>query len=326
MGEINQGHSQHNMIKDKLNTAANEIIQNALSNKEPNKDDIFLGISGAEFDVDEYDFGNGIYLKKTYAFIFAPYLAAFKKPLEKGDPSPGPWKTVSGGQSRYITYELYIPLEFEKSEWFDRLNTAWWILSLLRLKASTLLIAPVSSNYSFSLIGELDLNANFLTIEFNNTQLPIKADLNKTITISDLDWVKQYWQSSGMLFRNEENFADAYKAADHSIHEKYSSLAMVTIWGALERLFADFKQELNYRVALNIATYLEDVGEKRLELFKSIKKLYTARSKAAHGSANEDYQEYTDSYLLLKNALIKMIEKNKVPSQADIERLIMCDR
>src|ERR1019366_3599228 len=218
------------VTKDNQAAEVNEILNTAFEKKEPNKDDIYLGLSGANFDVDYFDFGNGIYLKKTYAFVFAPYLVAFKKPLEPGGPSPGPWKTVSGGQSRYIYYELHIPIEFDKDEWFDRINTAWWIMSLLRLKGFSFLIGPVISNYSFSDIGELDLNANFITVEFNNQQLPHKDDLKKNITIAELNWVKENWYSSGMLFRNNETYSDSYRAIDRCIHENRPSLALVTIW------------------------------------------------------------------------------------------------
>lgn len=311
------------ITEDNHRTEVNEMLNTVFEKKEPNKDEIYLGLSGAHFEVDEFDFGNGIYLRKTYAFVFAPYLVAFKKPLKPGDPSPGPWKTVSGGQSKYIYYELHIPIEFDLSEWFDRLNTAWWLLSLLRLKGSTFLMGPVISNYSFSAIGELDLNANFLTVEFNNDQLPIDDDIKKVITLDDLNWVKSFWQSSGMLLKNNENFSDAYRAIDRCIHENRPSLAMVTIWGALERLFADFKQELNYRVSLNIASFLEPIGDTRHILFKQVKKLYESRSKAAHGRANEDYNDYKNSYSLLKRSIIKMIEENHVPTVADIENLIL---
>ncbi len=304
-------------------TEVSKILNTVFEKKEPNKDEIYLGLSGVEFEADYFDFGHGIHLKKTYAFVFAPYLVAFKKPLGPGEPSPGPWKVVSGGQSRYINYELYVPVEFEMSTWFDRVNTAWWILSLLRLKGSSLLIGSVISNYSFTSIGKFDLNANFITVEFNNDQMPIDSDVKKVISISDLNWVKDYWYSAGMLFRDNENFSNAYRAIDRSVHESRPSLSLVTIWGALERLFADFKQELNYRVSLNVSSFLEPIGDGRQSLFKRVKKLYESRSKAAHGRANEDYHDYKESYILLKRSLMKMIEQNHVPTMTDIEDIIL---
>jgi HD superfamily phosphodiesterase len=84
--------------------------------------------------------------------------------------------------------------------------------------------------------------------------------------------------------------------------------------------------ELNYRVSLNIASYLENIGNDRQLLFKKVKKLYESRSKAAHGRANEDYNDYNESYALLKRAIVKIIEENHVPTMADIEQIILCDK
>lgn len=176
------------------------------------------------------------------------------------------------------------------------------------------------------MIGELDLIPNFYTIEFNNRKIPIDTDINRTISVNDLDWIKNHWQKAGSLMRNHENFNDAFRSLDRALHEERPSLAMVTIWGALERLFADFKAELNYRVALNIASFLEPSGPNRIQLFKKVKKLYNARSQSAHGRPTEDYKEFKDSYLLLRDSIIKIIEDNHVPNPDDLENMIMNDK
>jgi len=58
--------------------------------------------------------------------------------------------------------------------------------------------------------------------------------------------------------------------------------ALLTAWGALEELFAPSRAELRFRVSAHISAYLEPVGPKRLETFKTVADLYNARSKAAH--------------------------------------------
>lgn len=300
-----------------------KVLSHVFARKNPNDDDIFLGLSGVSFEVDEFDFGHGIRLTRTYAHIFAPFMAAFERPHGKGQPHGGPWKVVNGGLACDVGYQLYIPIEFAKDEWFDRLNTAWWFLSLLRLKCSSLLLGPVTSNFDFSLIGVHNLDAVFHPIEFNSDVLPIDDDRDKIVTREDLEWVKAKWSSAGILFRNNENFADAFVSADRCLHEQRPSTSTVIIWGALERLFADFKQELNFRVALNIASYLEHVGPDRLNLFATAKKLYGARSKAAHGRRHEDYEAYKQSYILLRRSLIAMIEADAVPNASDLERYVL---
>lgn len=299
------------------------IIESVFRKKDPNQDDIYLGISGVGFPVDHFDFGGGITLSKTYAHIFAPYLAAFKRPEKEGAHHPAPWKAISGGITFDITYELHIPLEFDLENWFDRLNTAWWFLSLLRMKGSSLLIAPVVSNFSFTQIGSLDLDANFFPIEFNTRRILMGDEVGKLIPLHVLEWVRKNWLSAGTLMNQDEDFNHAYQALDRAIHETGFSLALVTVWGALERLFADFKAELNYRIAVSIAAYLEPAGPRRHDLFTRVKKLYEARSKAAHGRPNEDQQEFKESYNLLRSAIVKIIETNHVPTMADIEGMVL---
>lgn len=119
--------SNKTKISDKTDINTTVALDSSEEDRDPNKDEIFVALSGVKFDIDSYEFGHGINLNKTYAFIFAPYLAAFKKPEKVGDPSPGPWKVVSGGHNARVHYEIHIPLAFNLDEWFDRFNTGWWL-------------------------------------------------------------------------------------------------------------------------------------------------------------------------------------------------------
>jgi hypothetical protein len=132
--------------------------------------------------------------------------------------------------------------------------------------------------------------------------------------------------AAGSLFEKSEKYQTALLSLDRSITETRFSMALMTLWGALEQLFSpDDKQELSYRISLNIASYLKPKGEERLSLFKSVRKLYTARSKAAHGNPTEDAEEFTQTYNLLRETFIKMTEESQVPNQAYFEKLILLD-
>ncbi|KSV67265.1 hypothetical protein N182_34095 [Sinorhizobium sp. GL2] len=100
---------------------------------------------------------------------------------------------------------------------------------------------------------------------------------------------------------------------------------MLTVWGALEQLFAPSAGELRHRVAANIAAYLEPRGPKRLATYKHVLKLYNARSTAAHTTKDLDVNVMLASWVILRNALIRMINEYKVPSQADFEHLLYAD-
>jgi hypothetical protein len=93
----------------------------------------------------------------------------------------------------------------------------------------------------------------------------------------------------------------------------------------LEQLFAPSVGELRHRVAANLAAYLEPRGPKRLATYKRVLKLYNERSAAAHTASEIDAQALVASWVLLRNALMKMILTDHVPSQADFEQILFAD-
>jgi hypothetical protein len=100
---------------------------------------------------------------------------------------------------------------------------------------------------------------------------------------------------------------------------------VLTIWGALEQLFAPTSGELRHRVAANISAYLEPREPQRLATYKRVMKLYNARSAAAHTTKEVDRSVMVESWVILRNALVKMISGHQVPSQADFEHLLYAE-
>jgi hypothetical protein len=96
-------------------------------------------------------------------------------------------------------------------------------------------------------------------------------------------------------------------------------LALVSLWGALERLFTREKTELRFRVSANMAAYLEPPGLGRVALFRVVRGLYDRRSEAAHGSGDGGDESVTQTYTLLRRVLFRMIEEEHVPSREDLE-------
>lgn len=77
-------------------------------------------------------------------------------------------------------------------------------------------------------------------------------------------------------------------------------------------------------MSAHIAAYLEPVGPKRLELFKTVAELYNARSKAAHTAQGAEVAALMQSFVILRNALVRMIDEGAIPTQADIESRLFC--
>jgi hypothetical protein len=287
----------------------------------PNDSPIYAGIAEVNIDLIEFDFGEGVSLRKTYAHIFAPYLAAFT-PAEPGKPHPAPWKAVSGGVSFDIRAEIYLPLGFKLVNWFDRLNTIWWLVALLRLKASNFATIPVIASQPFAEIPSSKNKPYFWPSEMKSSRLVPVKNHSKNIKESDLQWIRKHWISGGILMNKSGDFNLAFQSIDQSIWSHSSSLALVSLWGALERLFSPSHSELSFRVSATIASYLEPVGEERLACYRRVKKLYDARSKAAHGSPLKEDKSLLETYALLKRAIIRMIEENHVPSRDELESFL----
>jgi hypothetical protein len=98
----------------------------------------------------------------------------------------------------------------------------------------------------------------------------------------------------------------------------------MSLWAALEAIFSpDKAAEIKFRIALRIACYLESSGQDRLELYNKVRKLYNARSAAAHGNPKwkPDFS-LIETYFLLRRVFIAIIDRNQFPTQRELERVV----
>ncbi|HJP95850.1 MAG TPA: hypothetical protein VJ843_00605 [Candidatus Saccharimonadales bacterium] len=54
------------------------------------------GVSGIELAIEYFDLGEGVEIRKTYAYLFSTNMMAFSRPGPEGY-HPAPWKTAKGG-------------------------------------------------------------------------------------------------------------------------------------------------------------------------------------------------------------------------------------
>lgn len=284
---------------------------------DPNASEIFAGIAGLELPVDEFDFGEGVRVRRTYAHVMAPYLAAFS-PAKPGKPHPAPWKAVSGGFSFDIQAELHVPLNFTRRQWFDRLNTVWWLLSLIRIRTAPNAVVPVIASMPFAEIPSAECEPRFWPLEMSPHRL-VAVRTHGSSTVADLEWIRLHWLQAGALMGQNEDFNVAFQAFDHCIWSSTVQLGLLSLWAALERLFSPSRAELCFRIPAAIATFLEPPGKSRYACHKSVKKLYDARSGAAHGRPTEVDRPFVETHSFLRKVLLKIIEEDHVPSQTELE-------
>ena len=86
------------------------------------------------------------------------------------------------------------------------------------------------------------------------------------------------------------------------------------------------QSELRFRLAIEIAAFLGQDENEKIEIFNNLKKMYDIRSKAVHG-ANMDntvlLQHILDTKEILAKMLIKIIENNTLPTSNDLELLLL---
>jgi hypothetical protein len=253
----------------------------------------------------------------------APFVMAFNPPSGEGrfkHLHRGPYKTTKGGIGLDVLAEIEMPRlpEFENSLSTEEL--IWLIACLIRLSHPFVIVSTMS-DMSFSNVEDNDVQPTIHLVEIKSRILAAK-DKRPALTIDHFEWIKEYWKSAAKLIQNNPSFYSALKAFDNATIESKKSSAMVTIWGVIEHLFSPSTGELKYRVSSNLAAFLEKPGDRRLEIFKELSKLYNERSTAAHTSKEINASAFIDSYFYLRDAIVKIIERGKVPTQEELESLI----
>lgn len=283
---------------------------------------LFAGLSHVTFDGEPFDLGHGVILRSTYAHLFAANMMAFKR-AEPGKHHPAPWQAARGGFSYDIEIELAVPTNRDLPGGMSPDDVVWLIAALLRLAEYPQLMVPVISDNPFDAAASA-VQPLLRPFELESRILNRGDGKLSRIKASDLEWVRAIWPRVSELLRTTPTLNLALRAADACTVRGRPASALLTVWGALEELFAPSRAEIRFRVSAHIAAYLEPVGPKRLALFKTVAELYNARSKAAHSAQDVEIGTLLQSFVILRNSLIRMIDDGVVPAQSDFEKLMFC--
>lgn len=286
----------------------------------PNDGDLYAGLCGGQVAFETYHLGDGVTVAATYAHLMAPFMFAFRRPPHPGSHHPAPWRAGPGGLAFDIEAEIHIPKAFDPTTWFDRFNTAWWILALIRLRTSPRFRVPVVSSVPFSFLSDSG-DAHVWPVETASHQLIPVLTPDRPLTASDMDWVAANWRDGADLMASHENFNAAFQALDQSIWSFSPDLALVQIWGGLERLFTTARHRKTYQLTNRISAFLRPSGQIREDLARRILELYDFRSSAAHGSPSEQKGALYDSYAILRECAVAMIESKHVLSESELETI-----
>jgi len=284
---------------------------------------LYAGLSHVTYDGEPFDLGHGIILRSTYAHLFAANMMAFARANE-GKAHPAPWRAARGGFGYDVEAELAVPMGQDLPGGLSGEDAVWLIAALLRMARYAYLMVPVISDVSFDAAPTSKQDPLLRPFEIEPRILHAEDDEVSRLKPEDLTWVKSVWSRTAELMRTCPPLNMAIRAADACTVRGRPASALLTVWGALEELFAPSRAEIRFRVSAHIAAYLEPVGPKRLELFKTVANLYNARSKAAHTAQDAEVATLVQSFVILRNALIRMVDEGAVPTQAELEKRLFC--
>ena len=280
---------------------------------------LFGGLAGATLGVDEFEICDGLLLRRTYAHVMSPYILAFRRPERADRHHPGPWKTTRGGV--WLDVEIEIALHQDvRPIGFDRLNTLWWILALLRLSTGARLGMPVASDTSFSDVAESSIEPILWPIETLPRQFLTVPDPPKVIEEKHLLWVREAFRPGSELM-NDQAFGRAFQTYDAVIWAHSAGSAIIMIWAALETLMRPGRFQITKRLATSLAALLEPPGAERERLFQRLTSLYEARGGSAHASRSPEAQQLMLSFDVARRSFITCINNRQLPKAAKLHEM-----
>lgn len=277
----------------------------------PNQIPIYAAFRGAGLDVPSFELGHGLVLSRIDAYLPAPLLAG----LLPGVPEinhPALRALAAQGPGLDLSAQLFIPAEFNPHRWLDRVNTVWWMATLLRLRGTPEVQVPLLSSEPFAGTPRTGEGVGFWPVEIEARQLPFEPDAPRQISADDLFWIEAHWFPAGRLVVRNVPFNNAVKALDKAYSMTHPAPSVAALWESLETLFGQAG------VPGKAASFLTPEGASRAALREGVSRLYEARSAAEAG--HEPPEGFlAETYAIVKRVFLKIIEENRVPTREEIE-------
>jgi hypothetical protein len=277
-------------------------------------DRLFGGISGVPVPADDFPLGHGLIIRRTYAKLTAPYILAFAPPPKPSAPNPGPWAAV-GEKSLVILAEL--ELDGEPTLGFDRLNTLWFVVALLRLKLALPVKMPILSDRPFQRIPDDTDRANIFPVELQLQQL-LTAPPANVPSAADFEWLRDNLFAASELMKDPV-FHRSFQTLDGAIHTQNAGAGIVIAWAAIETLIRPGNTRITERICRSLAAYLNGPGPDRDRAFATIERCYAARGGAVHAGNPPEAEQFHTAFRLARSALLLTIERRERP---DIDELL----
>ena len=288
---------------------------------------LYAGLTNLKLlsDWDEFDLGEGLVIRPTYAHLMTSNTMAFNPPAKPGMHHPAPWKATSKHEGFDVHAELFIPSSYKPKN-LTHHEVARTIVVMMRLFCDPQIRFLVQASHSLSEIAnvpdrEIQIDPIESTAMYVSLGFADPADTDGAA--SRLYWVRNYWQNAVDLMGSHADFRLAMEAFAMSTFIPHHALTLVSLWGALEVLFSPATSELRFRVSVLIAAYVYPAGQDRARVQKEIFDLYDKRSAAAHGKPKHNTDHLLQTFNIVQRVLKRMIEEKEVPTKTALNDLLM---
>lgn len=140
-----------------------------------------------------------------------------------------------------------------------------------------------------------------------------------TVDGEDARWLSNHFAMARQLM-STESFQTAVHCLASMHWHPHPRIKLAVIWAGIEGIFGA-TSEIRFRISLYLARYLApDEAAERKMIFEAVKRLYTVRSNAVHGTKlkGDLSVAVAESATLLNRLLKKCIEAGSLPSEGDL--------
>jgi hypothetical protein len=275
--------------------------------------ELYAGFADARLQVDEFHFGHGIALSRTFAHLSAPFLAGFlPRP-----PRDSAWKTEP--RSFDVVAQLHIPEASSPLRELDRVNTVWWLAVLLRLRATPRLTMVGLSSEPFGGDPRIWRGAGFWPVEAESRRVELDPAAAMEVRQEDLEWVRAHWLSGAELMADRPELRRAMSFFDKSSFAPGTPEALQAVWDSLAALFLPDPGDDGRRLAANLAVFLDVPAGERGPFQHSAGELLDARLASLEGATEGLEDPLGKTYALAKRALVRIFESGYVPTLREME-------
>jgi len=295
--------------------------------------DWFLLVLGLPMSAPSYQLGPGLVLQRVERPLTVFDLAA------AGAKGFREWAVLEP-VTHAVTAELRTNNEAVTPQGYDALNRAWLVSAMLVARGFDRHLVPAVSAYSWNRIagyeratrGQYGPASERLPrfqgglLDYHLQFLHVGKQQGRLFTEGDAEWVRGKLCTFEKLATSDATFRFALEAAVDWRFARDHRTALARVWGGIEALLG-VSSELVFRIALMAASVLAERGPERLAKFQSVKRLYTMRSKAVHGSemsVESASEALEQSVSLLQDLLFDAVERGQTRSEADFNEAIFC--